>query len=391
MRPSLALVIAPAIIATTFIAAHRDATRLRGATLDFADDPVSVAVDADGDVLVGLRTDVMSGVVRRFSASGVLRSATAWSGALEPRPFVAEGPAGTTFVAQSMADEIAVIDAAGIVGKRWAVPFPTERFSYGGIVASNVLSQPVTVTVFALVEAAGGRSAVGFAADGREISRWSAEGSAYDLAVGLAADGELRVYVVVHGRLGGTSRVMAHRLDGTVADEEDVEGDIVGFDTARDGVPIRIVRPELSPTAHLNARTGPPIAGNPRDLAVAPNGDLFVVSHMDDLQSGVVLHYTAAGCLIATWPNLLLAGARGIAPTPGPSPCPQMGRTPTPDEPPPTGTWVSSPTADLPQTVTPAPSDRPTPPPTPTRTPTVIIDWLPAYLPIARRDAVRGP
>lgn len=49
------------------ITSRFDAPGASSAALDFPDDPVSAAVDADGDVLVGLTTDVASGVVSRLA------------------------------------------------------------------------------------------------------------------------------------------------------------------------------------------------------------------------------------------------------------------------------------------------------------------------------------
>lgn len=378
MRRNIAVV-----VATALIAASSDDAPLHGATLDFADDPVSVAVDADGDVLVGLRTDVNSGVVRRFSATGELRSATAWSGALTALPFVAEGPESTVFVAESESDEIAVVDAKGEVKWRWKVPgFSDTAGAVGGLISGSVAEEEFYV--FARVHTADGHRLVQYRVNGRDWGGFSIGPSAYDVAVGRLEDGDVRAFVVRPGVLGGTARIVAYRLDGTIdgALHRDVDGDVLGIDTTPAGAVRIIVRPELSPTAHLDARNGPLIDGDPSDLAVAPSGDLFVVSQLIAHDPGVVLHYTAAGCLVETWPSELLNGLPKAAPTPGPSPCPGRDGTPTPDNRPSATVEASAthaPTLPVTQTSQPSPPPSPTPSADPNRR---------AFLPLALRDAV---
>lgn len=350
------------------------------AALDFPDDPVSVAVDAAGDVIVGLTTDVASGVVRRFTAAGELRSATAWTGALAARPFVAEGPGGTVFVAQSEAGEIAVVDEQGAITWRWKVPgFSSTPGSFGGIVASAFAEGEFFV--FARVRAADSHRLVQYRWNGKDWGDFSIGPSAYDIAVGPVSDDEVRAYVVRPGPVGGSARIVAFRLDGTIdtASSRDIDGDVLGIDTTSTGTLRMIIRPELSPSAYLDGRGGPVMAGDPSDLAVAPDGDLWVVSHLADRDPGVVLHYTARGCFVETWPNDLLNGASSAAPTPGPSLCPGQAATPTatPDRAP-------SPTPAATHSPTPTPSEAMATPgtPTPMRTRPSPLEAGPIYLPL---------
>ncbi|MEO8084990.1 MAG: hypothetical protein ABI780_14300 [Ardenticatenales bacterium] len=358
-----------ALIATRF-----DPHDASGAALDFPDDPVSVAVDADGDVIVGLTTDVASGVVRRFTAAGELRSATAWSGALEGPPFVTEGPGGTVFVAQPGAGEIAVVDAAGGVGKRWTVPLPKQPRGWSGIIAAGPLPMAEPAALFAFAETAIDKDIIRFSLDGAEVARWPVDQGAYDLAVGTGSDGAGRVYVVVPGPFGGSARVVELRLDGSVEGDRFVDGDVLGIDTTTNGTLRMVIRPELSPTAHLDGRGGAIIAGDPSDLAVAPNGELFVVSRLVDHDPGVILHYTAQGCLVETWPNDLLNGAPNAVLTPGPSPCPGQDATATA-------------TPEVMRTTTPTASYTPVEPPSPMPTPTPALENGPIYLPLNLANA----
>jgi len=344
--------------AAILLATSLDRSAISGAPSDFADVPESIAVDARGEVIVGFYTDVSSSEVRRFSPSGGLLSATDWGRVLQPHARVAEGPNGTSFAGQTSADEIAVVDANGLATLRWPVAGFGNAQDGGGALSSGLFEPPDFASVFALVEEASGRSVVRFTADGSTIDRWPVDPSAYDLTVGRDDAGVPTVWVVSRGQISGTSTETAHALDGTTVVSATLWGDVLGYDALPNGKPLAVLRPHLSPTVHVGGPMGWVVAGDPVDMAVAPNGDLFIVSRLNAARplDGIVLHYTAAGCLIATWSNALLNGDRSATPMPGPSPCPGQDVTPTstPDG---GGTPTTSPTTPVdPSTATPTAS-----------------------------------